>query len=37
LYQQTHYPTKEDAAAAAADLDCIAPWQGDDSGYGGDA
>ena len=33
-YQRTHYPSAKDVAEAAADLDCMSPWQGDESGYG---
>lgn len=35
IYQRTNYPSAKDAAEVKADLDCMSPWQGDDSGYGG--
>lgn len=35
LYQHKHYPSAKDAMASESDMDCLSPWQGDDSGYGG--
>ncbi len=35
LHEQTNHPLPEDAARPDVDPDCISPWMGDDSGYGG--
>ena len=35
LHERAHQPRPEDAATADVDPDCISPWMGDDSGYGG--
>lgn len=39
LYQRAHDPSAKDAAMDAieddADRDCLSPWRGDESGYGG--
>ena len=35
LHERTYHPLPQDGAASATDPDCMSPWTGDDSGYGG--
>ena len=34
-YQRKNYPHPKDAREALQDMDCLSPWAGDESGYGG--